>query len=85
MLYVWKSTGDNRAADGTHTITYEANGCPLIVQSRRRPIPHANGKGTWLHTSYWVLNPVTGEEKEYYRLRLAQRAAEEGDIKWPTK
>lgn len=77
-MLLWKKIGENAAADGTYTITYRADGCDKIVQSRRVAIPHANRKGSWLHTSYFVLDPATGKEKEYWRLRKAQAAAEGG-------
>ena len=37
------------------TITYRLEGTPYTVESRKRPIPHANREGTWDHTSYFVL------------------------------
>lgn len=58
------------------TITYRAKEYPmLIVQSRKRHIPHANGVGTWEHTSYFVI--WQGKEiKECYSLKDAKAAAE---------
>ena len=37
------------------TITYRLEGTPYTIESRKRPIPHANRAGTWDHTSYFVL------------------------------
>lgn len=49
----WKKTGKTVNADGT-TITY-SNGTSTTIESRKRHIPHANGVGTWDHTTYVVL------------------------------
>ena len=51
-------------------------GCPFEIEARKRAIPHANGSGSWMHTSFYLIRP-DGTEKEYMRLRDAQRAAEE--------
>lgn len=40
--------------DGT-TITYGVKGTPFLIQSRKKHIPHANGSGTWDHTSFFVM------------------------------
>jgi hypothetical protein len=40
---------------GETTITYRLDGTPYTVESRKRPIPHANRAGTWSFTSYFVL------------------------------
>ncbi len=37
------------------TITYKCGDPDVWVESRRRHIPHANGVGTWDHTTYAVL------------------------------
>lgn len=50
----WIKTGRMVSAEGT-TITYEAEGTPITIESRKRHIPHANGIGTWDHTIYVVL------------------------------
>lgn len=56
----WEKIGRNVNSEGT-TITYRIPGTQMIVQSRKRHIPHANGRsGTWDHTSYFVL--YRGEE-----------------------
>ena len=50
----WTKTGKTVTADGT-TIEY-SNGTGITIESRKRKIPHSNGKpGTWDHTSYFVL------------------------------
>ena len=51
----WIKTGRNVDAQGS-TITYQLEGTPYTVESRTRPIPHANRSGTWNYTSYFVLN-----------------------------
>ena len=79
---VWERIGTNINSEGT-TITYavKGQGKRVLVQSRRRHIPHANGNGymgktTWDHTSYFVLKD--GEEvKETWRLSEAKAYAEE--------
>ncbi len=50
----WTKYGKRVDAEGT-TIFYKGNGTNLTIESRKRHIPHANGIGTWDHTSYWVL------------------------------
>lgn len=74
----WEKTDVSHHADGTHVITYRAEGCEKILQSRKRPIPHANREGSWLYTSYYLIDPQSGTEKEYHSLRNAKLAAEAG-------
>ena len=64
-----------KVGSGT-TITYRLEGTPYTVESRKRPIPHANGVGTWDHTSYFVLKDGV-EVAEKYTLRAAQACAED--------
>ena len=71
---VWEEIGRTVNRDGT-TITYRLQGTEILVQSRKRHIPHANGRGTWDHTSYFVLDH--GEEiAEKWRLEDAKKYAE---------
>lgn len=58
------------------TITYAVNGSKtVLIQSRKRHIPHTNGIGTWDHTSYWVM--VSGHDvKEKNTLKDAKEFAE---------
>lgn len=55
---IWKKVGKRISAEGTD-ITYQATehgeGLNLYIESRKRHIPHANGIGTWDHTSYYVI------------------------------
>lgn len=69
----WIKTGKVVSASGSTTITYRLDGTPYTVESRKRPIPHANRIGTWDHTSYFVLKDgvevaekhTLGHAKEY--------------------
>ena len=49
-----------KSDDNGLTITYWLAGTGLSIESRKRHIPHANGVGTWDHTSYVVL--MDGQE-----------------------
>ena len=53
-MITWTKTGRTVNSDGT-TITYSGEGTDLTIESRKRHIPHANGNGTWDHTSYFVI------------------------------
>ena len=57
------------------TITYSLEGTPYTVESRKRPIPHANGSGTWDHTSYFVLKDGA-DVAEKHTLAKAKEYAE---------
>ena len=70
----WEKVERTVNSQGT-TITYRAAGTNVIVQSRKRNIPHANNMGTWEYTSYFVLKD--GEEiAEKHRLQDAKKYAE---------
>ena len=70
----WKKTGKTVNKEGT-TIRYELPGTVLAIESRKRHIEHANGIGTWDHTTYFVI--VDGEAiKECYSLKDAKEYAE---------
>ena len=70
----WTKMGKTVSKEGT-TITYWADNMPITIESRRRHIPHANGIGTWDHTSYFVL--WKGHEvKEFNSLKDAKVFAE---------
>ena len=59
-MNTWAKTGRTVTPEGT-TITYtDLRETGLTIESRKRHIPHANGSGTWDHTTYWVLRD--GEE-----------------------
>lgn len=70
----WIKTGREVNAEGT-TITYSGKGTDFAIESRKRHIPHANGIGTWDHTSYFVLK--NGNELiEKFSLKDAKDFAE---------
>lgn len=73
----WIKTGKKVSAEGTD-ILYESPNLPgITIESRKRHIRHANGSGTWDHTSYFLMRP-DGSEKEYWSLKNAKAAAEGG-------
>ena len=73
----WAKISKSVNKEGT-TIRYCTPGCPVIIESRRRHIPHANGRpGTWDYTSYFVVNPVTNLEHELHSLTDAKDFAEQ--------
>lgn len=71
----WVKMGTTVNSEG-RTTTYEAENTSLTIESRMRHIPHANGVGTWDHTSYFVLKD--GQELvEKQSLKDAKKYAEE--------
>lgn len=75
MAMIWSLVARCTNSEGT-TTTYKLHGTGITVESRKRHIPHANGIGTWDHTSYWVLSDGV-ELKEKMRLMDAKEWAEE--------
>lgn len=76
MAIVWKKVEKTVNREGT-TITYQDAKNPwLVIQSRKRPIPHANGIGTWDFTTYHLIENGV-ETKEFRLLCLAKKYAEE--------
>lgn len=75
---IWEKVEKTVNAEGT-TITYQAKDAgiwlPLYVQSRKRHIPHANGIGTWDHTTYHVIK-LGVELCERQSLKVAKGYAE---------
>lgn len=72
----WERTGKTVSAEGT-TVEYRPARAKrnIAVESRKRHIPHANGVGTWDHTSYFVV--LDGEDvKEKWSLKDAKAYAE---------
>ena len=67
--------GKKTGPEGT-TVFYSIPNSTITIESRKRHIPHNNGKpGTWDYTSYFVLND--GKEiKEFHSLRDAKEFAE---------
>lgn len=74
MSGAWEKVGRNVNAEGT-TTTYQLAGTQMYVQSRKRHIPHANGSGTWDHTSFFVIDNGV-EVAEKWRLQDAKEYAE---------
>ena len=75
MTVKWVKTGKVVRTSGSTTIIYRLEGTPYTVESRKRPIPHANRSGTWDHTSYFVLKDGV-EVAEKHTLRAAKEYAE---------
>ncbi len=73
----WKRYGRVVKSDGTSITFYRPDEGDLRIESRRRPIPHANGVGYWMYTSYYLIQ-ADGSEKEYHSLADAKEAAEHG-------
>ena len=71
----WIKTGRSIHADGSAETRYETTGTDFMIESRKRPIPHANGIGSWMFTSYHLIFP-DGHEKMFHRLMDAKAAAE---------
>lgn len=73
----WTKTGRLVMSNGESTVFYESTDGRWIIESRKRAIPHANGSGYWMHTTYWLINADNlCESKEYYSLGDAKAAAE---------
>lgn len=64
-------------SEGT-TITYQADSCPwMIIQSRKRHVPHAGGRpGTWDLTTYHLIANGKECEKVFMALGDAKEYAE---------
>lgn len=71
----WIKEGRTVSPRGT-TNTYRLVGTMYSVESRKRPIPHANGSGSWLYTSYFVLRDGR-QLVEKYSLKDAKEYAEQ--------
>lgn len=71
----WIKTGRSIHGDGSAETRYEAAGTGFMIESRKRPIPHANGIGSWMYTSFFLIFP-DGHEKKYNRLSDAKEVAE---------
>lgn len=58
MVNEWRKTGRIEVG-GCRTVIYEPIPTPqhvrISVESRKRPIPHSNGIGTWNLTTYFVV------------------------------
>ena len=73
-MIIWEKIDKSVNSEGT-TITYRGVGTQLLIQSRKRHVPHANREGTWEHTTYVVLD--NGKEVvTKYRMMDAKQYAE---------
>lgn len=71
----WTKTGRAVKGNGESTTFYESG--EYRIESRKRAIPHANGNpGVWFHTTYFLIHD--GKETEYWSLKDAKEAAENG-------
>lgn len=70
----WEKIGRLITFDGTVNI-YQAKEADIRIESRKRQIPHANGIGTWTHTSFFVIKDDQ-EVAEKYSLADAKEFAE---------
>lgn len=70
----WEKIGKTVHANGETEILYQCG--DLLIESRKRAIPHAGGRGGfWYHTTYFFIQPE-GDETEYYSMKDAKEAAE---------
>lgn len=73
-MIIWEKIDKSVNSEGT-TITYRGVGTRLLIQSRKRHVPHANRVGTWDQTTYVVLD--NGKEvATKYRMMDAKEFAE---------
>jgi hypothetical protein len=73
---MWFKTGKEIGSTGESTMFYESDDGKFRIESRKRAIPHANGRpGCWMHTSYFLIDS-DGVEKEFHSLADAKEAAE---------
>ncbi len=80
----WIRTGKTVNEEGT-TIVYTNSKIDLVIESRKRHVPHASRSGFWDHTTYYVIHP-NRTEREFYSLTDAKEFAEKiagGEISWP--
>lgn len=72
----WSKIGRTIHPGREITITYQGAGTDLLIQSRKRNIPHANRSGSWQHTTYVVMQ--RGEDLHSFQtLERAKEFAEE--------
>ena len=72
----WTKKKLNWNRKGEYTIQYTSDTKPVyVIESIRRAIPHANGSGEWLHTTYWVHYP-DNQRIQYNLFNLAKRACQ---------
>lgn len=79
----WERTGREVKATGESMIMYESVPAGFRIESRKRKIPHANGIGSWAHTTYVLIWP-DGTETEHWTLSKAKEAAESAPLEAAT-
>lgn len=58
----WKAVGTECLENGEKTIIYANPAYPgMVIESRKRNIPHSGRSGYWMHTSYAVVTSA-GEQ-----------------------
>ena len=76
----WEKIGTKVYGNGEKDITYEGFTDPFRVfriVSRKRAIPHANGRpGVWFRTTYFLLEVGSHGETEFITLKDAKEEAE---------
>ena len=76
MAMKWIRAQRTVHGNGEAEILYESDGTPVKVESRKKAIPHANGRsGCWMRTTYFVIRP-DGTEEEHWSLARAKEIAE---------
>lgn len=74
--FTWRKVGKEPHPDGPRTI-YQAQENPAwVIASWRHPIPHANGVGSWDHTTYLVYYGSSLVHREETTLINAKRWVE---------
>jgi hypothetical protein len=72
----WVKALRDVSANNTTATLYRLEGTEYTVLSLKRPIPHANGVGAWMHTTFTVQRD--GQQiAEKYTLKAAKAYAEE--------
>lgn len=80
MTTKWIKMGKTVTSEGSTNI-YAYGDTGYTVESRKRHIPHANGRsGTWDHTSYFVVKDGA-DVKEFQTLKEAQEYVRVG-VNW---
>lgn len=70
----WIKTGKKVKGSGESTVYYESDDGRFRIESRKKAIPHANGIGHWMHTTYYLI--YDGKEEKFDLLCRAKTAAE---------
>lgn len=76
----WIVTKKTIKGNGERTLRYESEHTPVVVESRKRAVEHANRSGYWFRTSFFAIYP-DGTEKECWSLYNAKAVAEHGELK----